>query len=108
KLQYVTGYFDGVILGHRFSYWGFFRERQTEPAACHGRIQASFTEHWDKYLAKVTVGQVSDGLDEFYGDYRNRSIRVSDAIWLVLNEASGKSRAEMDVMIENWRKNAKP
>jgi hypothetical protein len=47
-----------------------------------------------------------DGLDVFYSDYQNRRIKVYGAVWLVLNQISGKPEPEMQKLIENWRKNA--
>jgi hypothetical protein len=68
---------------------------------------ASFDEYSEKYLSTVTTGQVVEGLDKLYVDYRNRSIRVSSGVWLVLNSINGKSDAEMQKMTESFRKNAK-
>jgi len=62
----------------------------------------------NKYLKNVTNSQLADGVDKFYSDYRNRRIMVNDAVWLVLNEISGKSDADMKKMIENWRKSPQP
>jgi hypothetical protein len=47
-----------------------------------------------------------DGLNSFYKDYRNRRIKVPDAVWLVANSIAGKPQNEMDKMIENWRQSA--
>jgi hypothetical protein len=44
----------------------------------------------------------------FYEDYRNRRIRIHSAVWLVLNETSGKPKVEMEKMVESFRKNAVP
>jgi hypothetical protein len=41
----------------------------------------------------------------FYKDYRNRKIRIYDAVWLVLNSIAGKPQDELDKMIESFRKN---
>jgi hypothetical protein len=106
KTVYVTGFFDGIQMGNRFSYWGFVDDEKS--SACLSKVDASAAEYSKKYLSNITVGQVGDGLNEFYEDYRNRSLLVVDATWLVLNEISGKPRAEMDAMIEYYRKNAKP
>jgi hypothetical protein len=58
-------------------------------------------------VGDITAGQLADGLDVLYGDYRNRNILLLNAVWLVLNSISGKSDAEMQKMIENFRKAAK-
>jgi hypothetical protein len=56
--------------------------------------------------ALSAAGQVSDGLDAFYKDYRNRSIRVVDAMWVVANSIAGTPQKEIDAMTENFRKYA--
>jgi len=60
-----------------------------------------------KYLNNVTNNQIADGLDSFYEDFRNHSIVVSKGVWIVLNMISGKPDAEIQKMIETFRKNAK-
>ncbi len=69
-------------------------------------IAKSFSDNITKFVSGVTNAQLSDGLDSFYEDYRNRRIRVDHGVWLVLNEISGKPKDDMDRMIENWRRNA--
>jgi hypothetical protein len=103
KLYYVTGFFDGIELGHEFSYWGL--PKGGEEAS---NVVASFASHGTKYMSGVTNSQLVQGLDVFYEDYRNRRIRIPGGVWLVLNEISGKSKDEMQKMVENYRKNAVP
>ncbi len=45
--------------------------------------------------SRVTVGQIVEGLDEFYKDWRNTRIRIRDAIEYVLMEAKGKDGREL-------------
>jgi hypothetical protein len=106
KASYITGFFDGIGLGHNFSYWGYKDEYKTNPdaASAMAKTVASFDEYSQKYLNTVTSGQLADGLDKLYADYRNRSIKVSNGTWLVLNSIAGKSDAEMEKMIESYRK----
>lgn len=102
---YVIGFFDGMDLGHSFSYWKYSKDK----ASLENWIpltQRSYTEYTQKYLNNVTAGQLSEGLDSFYSDYRNRRIRVSAAVWLVANAIAGTSEAELNKMIESWRQHA--
>ena len=69
------------------------------------KVANSYDSYMRKYLSNVTNGQLVDGLDKFYSDFRNRRIKVNDAVWLVLNQVAGEPEAEMEKMIENWRKN---
>jgi hypothetical protein len=105
RLSYVTGFFDGLELCHRFSYWKFVGNPDKDKSAIDAH--ESYSEHVNKYLINVTNIQVVDGLNEFYNDFKNRKIMVYDAIWLILNAISGKPEKEMKKMIENWRKNVK-
>lgn len=105
KLNYITGFFDGMDLGHNFSYW---KSAAKEDYHSVTNSRASFIEYSNKYFAQVTSGQLADGIDNLYADFRNRGIAVPDGVWLVVNAISGKSEEEMKTMIENWRKNANP
>ncbi|OQY74437.1 MAG: hypothetical protein B6D44_04240 [Ignavibacteriales bacterium UTCHB2] len=102
--MFVIGFFSGMDLGERFSYWKYYDE---ENNPCDEAAVESYVEYWDNYVANVNSSQVVDGLNEFYKDYRNRKILIKDAVWLILNEISGRPKEEMDVMIENFRKNTK-
>jgi hypothetical protein len=101
----MVGFFDGMQLGYHFSYWGVPAEKSKNDTTL-GEIVSSYSDYHQKYFSHVTNLQLADGLDAFYSDYRNREIAVDGAVWLVVNEISGKSDAEMQTMIENWRKGA--
>ena len=101
---YMTGFFDGTHLGHMFSYWDLVETR--EKTSCFSDTVKSFKTYSEKYAQNVTNDQIADGLTVFYSDYRNRSIRISDAVWLVLNTIAGTPQEKLDKMIENFRKNA--
>lgn len=104
KVNYMVGFFDGMRLGRDFSYWGILDKDKDDPAV--GKVAGSFNDYNNKFFSNVTNYQLADGLDSFYSDYRNRVISVDGAVWLVVNEISGKSDAEMQTMIENWRRGA--
>src|SRR5882762_8931768 len=98
KLGYMIGFFDGMTLGNKFSYWKFIKDEKQQN--CLTQTGASYTEFSEKFLAHVTNGQLVDGLDIFYKDFRNRRIEADNAVWLVLNSIAGKPQAELDKMIE--------
>jgi hypothetical protein len=107
KLNYAVGFFDGMKLGYNFSYWGMTKESDKKVMTpCMSDVNKSFSDYSDKYFSNVTNDQLVDGLDNFYKDYRNRKIKVPDAVWLVVNSISGKPQSEMDKMIEKWRQSA--
>jgi hypothetical protein len=106
KLNYMVGFFDGTELGNSFSYWGMAKDSGGKTTTCLSEAVKSYQDYGAKYLTNVTNDQIVDGLDAFYKDYRNRSIRVHDAVWLVANSIAGTPQNELDKMIESWRKNA--
>ena len=82
KLSYVTGFFDGMELGHRFSYWDMEDEKgrvKRGMSDCASKAAISASKNDEKYFNNVTNDQLVSGLDTFYSDYRNRRIRVYDA-----------------------------
>ena len=106
KLDYMVGFFDGMELGHQFSYWGMLKDSGNKEAPCISDMNKSYGDYGTKYFTNVTNYQLVDGLDSFYKDYRNRSIKVHDAVWLVVNSIAGTPQKELDKMIENWRRTA--
>ena len=100
----MLGFFDGMPLGNRFSFWDFAHTKEKD--ACSADAVESFKTFTDKYVRNVTNEQIADGLNTFYADYRNRSILIHDAVWLALNSIAGTPQAELDKMIESFRKTA--
>jgi len=103
KANYATGFFDGVNLGHNFSYWNLAHDKQKQE--CLIDVRDSFDSFSTKYLTHVTNTQLVDGLDSFYSDYRNRSISIANAVWVVVNSIAGTPQDKLDEMIGNFRKN---
>ncbi len=97
KYAFVSGFYSGVFLGRDFSTRGVGVD-----LPCFGKAWDSFAEY-EKYMHGVTAGQTSDGLDSFYSDYRNRKIRMTDAVWVVLKSISGTPQAEIDKLTEKYR-----
>jgi hypothetical protein len=103
KMAYFVGFFDGMDLGNKFSYWAFADNKNYETMR---KVGDSYKGYQDKYMIHVTNIQLTQGVDKLYTDVRNRKIRVRNAVWLVVNQIAGKSDAEMEKMIENFRKDA--
>jgi hypothetical protein len=102
---YAVGFFDGMDLGHVFSFWKYASDKKSQQTWIPLTWE-SYGEYTQKYLNNVTAGQLIEGLDSFYSDYRNRRIRVSDAVWLVANSIAGTPEEQLNKMIESWRENA--
>jgi len=104
KVGYMVGFLDGIALGRNFASWQFMDDPQSE--ACLKKVLLSSIEYEKKYLSNVKVGQLVDGLNDFYSDYRNRGIAIDRAVWLVLNGIAGTPKEKVERMIEAARKNA--
>lgn len=57
-------------------------------------------------MEKVTSQQLSDGLDAFYLDPKNRRILVADAVWVAANDIAGTSKKKMEELLQNSREEA--
>ncbi len=102
----MVGFFDGLVLGERFSYWNLLTGKDgTEENTQTAKVMASFEKYY-KLMKGSTNDQFRDGLDKLYSDYRNRRIPVWPAVWLVANSIAGKTDREMEILIENARRSA--
>ena len=100
KANYLAGFLDGMELGGRFAYWGVENKKEASAALAN-----SYSENRAKYLGHVSGIRLTDEMDAFYVDPQNSGIPVYGAVWLVLNQIAGKSKADMQPLIEAWRKN---
>jgi hypothetical protein len=104
KLAYLVGFYDGMLLGKDFSYLGLEKAAIAEVGT---QTVTSFNNMMAKYMANVTTRQLADGLDAVYNsDFRNRKILINNAVWLVANQIAGTPKANVDQMIETFRRNA--
>jgi hypothetical protein len=97
KLGYVVGFIEGMFMGHCFSTWGLRREGAWKEAT------ASYDGYWKKFVLKITYKKLVEGLDRLYSDEINRPLTIKDALWIVFNEISGKSKHELQSMLEASR-----
>jgi hypothetical protein len=88
RLLYVLGFMDGMDLGSRFSTPDKAEGTRTPDSSLDAR--RTFKSRTEHYFTNVTVGQISDGLDAFYRDYRNRSIILADGFEIVLRSIKGE------------------
>lgn len=105
KTYYLSGVVDGIELGNKLSLVGIDKNDKAYQEVSE-QVTTTFSNQRAKYLANVTLIQVADRLDAFYGDSTNRRILAHDATWLVLNQIAGTPQAEMQALIENYRKSA--
>lgn len=55
----------------------------------------------------ISVGQIKDGLNLFYEDFKNRQIRLSLTIYVIRKQIEGSSNEEMEAIIQFLRRNFK-
>lgn len=94
KVPYVLGMFDAIDLGYSWSSSGFSNPVER---VCFESTAKTFVEQRRRYLVGVTAGQVVDGLDDFYKDYRNRAIAAGTALELVLRSIAGEDISDLTV-----------
>lgn len=99
---YLIGFGDGLELGKNFSVWDLVDSKNT---SCATKAMQSFEQNKLRFLSHVKTDQVADGVTAFYSDYRNRSILIHEAVWIVLNSIAGTPQTEINKMIENARRN---
>ena len=66
----------------------------------------AFDTMCDFYLINVSDEQIIDGMNEFYNDIENRSIRVHRVVSLVLHQIKGVTEEIMESLIEAARKDS--
>jgi hypothetical protein len=54
----------------------------------------------------LRVGQLVDGVDEFYKDFRNKNIQIELAMRYVRDELNGKTDKELADELAGWRRTA--
>jgi hypothetical protein len=59
-------------------------------------------------VGNTTTGQISDGLDSFYGDFKNRKIKISDALYVVKKQIHGASSEEIEMLCQWLRSDRDP
>lgn len=107
RLNYIVGFFDGMELGKMFSLWELMDEDENIGCNCELEVIESYGKYSDLFMSNITNYQVVDGLNEFYADYKNRSIKIDSGFWVVLNIIAGVPDYKVQELIENLRRSAK-
>lgn len=54
-------------------------------------------------FTRIPFGQLTNGVDEFYKDFRNKGIEVNEAMFYVRDQLKGKSPQELEDELNRWR-----
>jgi hypothetical protein len=86
KAGYVAGFIDGAITA--------CEHEDVRQACAKSKVLMLYTGAYGPQ--NFTNGQIVDGLDHFYQDYRNRSINMRAATFYVLLELQGADPKALD------------
>ncbi len=101
KWGYLVGFFDGLGLGHRLSWWPL--EADEKYSACVPHVIDAYRAQVTQYLRNLDNQKLAAELDRFYTEPANKPIKLADAIWIVVNKLAGRPQAELDAMIRDYR-----
>lgn len=112
KVNYMQGFLDGQTFAHEefnSSIYNALQDPKTgkyDPnrnlgiLALQNAVQAEFKIE----LNGVSPGQLIEGLNKLYADYRNQRIEVADALDVVVRSISGSTDAQYESLLEFYRK----
>ncbi len=96
KLGVITGFLDGMALGHNLSLMG--AGNSTDPG-CRTTIAQSYTSVRNRYFQNVGPDDVVAALDDLYADGENSSIIIGRAVWIAVNRLAGTGDEEIQKLI---------
>jgi hypothetical protein len=99
RIMFIQGYVDGLARADKLIQIEISIKALTIP---NNGSPESVTQSFDFY--RVAFGQLGDGLDTFYGDFRNKRILFDYAALYVRDQIRGVSSKELEIRIENMRK----
>jgi len=105
RMYVLAGFVEGMELGKSFSIWEGIEDGRL--TTWSSRAEQSFQNHWKRFMVGTNTGQLRDGLNALYADFRNRNIALPFAMWLVVNQIAGTPEAEVQKLIEAFRRNPK-
>lgn len=97
KGGYITGYIHAMGNAQVVSELSCISVKDVEAhKACIANAQSFDFE-------SITVGQFLDGMNTFYGDFRNLQVPLTMAMGLVRDEIRGRSKEEVQKELDSWR-----
>ena len=105
KAFVLFGFMEGMQLGREFATIDGIEGASIKPWV--KQSDDSFARNYNSMVAKTSGAQIADGLDAFYKDFRNRSIQLPFAVFIVLKQIGGTPEADIDRLVEELRRRAK-
>ena len=101
KSYFLVGVIMGMDLGKSLTVRSLFDEGED---GCAGKANEAYYDYRQRLFSAPTIGQFRDGLDVFYEDYRNRSITVDMALWVVAKKIAGATKEDIQATTEEMRR----
>jgi hypothetical protein len=105
KLSWANGFVQGISLSSSLAPM-YLCDGVKESYKCYTAGSETMERNFMGQFRGMALDQLTDGLDVFYSDYRNRQIDIVFATTYVAQSIKGKPAAELDKQIETLRKNA--
>ena len=93
NIGFVTGFVSGVVVAYNSLY--NFRDS----------TDTNYTNNQAEKISlfKITIGQIKEGIDKFYGDFSNKKIKIVDAVYVVKMQIKGENPNLIDAQIRYLR-----
>lgn len=103
---FARGVLGGMTLGHDRVLGSMMFEvgNPNYNAKCFEKV-SNLHKSLEVGIKKIGAEQIVDGIDEFYSDFRNRSIVIKWAFLVVMQQIDGKPEKDINEYIEYLRKN---
>ena len=105
KLGFVSGYVMAIISARNALAFQCLASKNggvvgpDELKACNEAPEQSHFPTFDN----LRVGQLEEGVDEFYKDFRNKNLSIEIALRYVSDQLNGKPESELQSELARWR-----
>ncbi len=99
QVSYMQGLIDGSVLGAQMA-----KEGVPQNSSCRDEIMDGYKKTFQKFLAEVSPAQIADGVDAVFKDYRNRSLLITDAVYVSLRAIGGMPPEDVEKLLQAVRK----
>ena len=99
KVSYIQGVIDGSALGMQM-----VREGIPTNDSSREKIALGYRKTAEKLLLDVSPAQIVAGVDTVFKDYRNRSLLMTDAVYVTLKSISGMSPQHTETLLQAVRR----
>jgi hypothetical protein len=98
KISFVEGYITGVSRANFLVNQAITAKKINLPSGFNDTPVIDYLD-----FTEITYGQFMQGLDTFYGDYRNKRINVNISLLYIRDEIRGSPKSELETRIEGMR-----